>query len=99
MDVLLGEANGIAMGPSQSAPDLRCTCFSVDVVDMNRLRGPAPHPSQTARLIPAMPHRGPGGVRWGLGAGWKVYSPGSAHFPDVGEGRALVLYSLPGGRD
>jgi hypothetical protein len=33
----------------------------------------------------------------GQGAGWKVYGPGSAHFPSVRGGRALVLYLLPEG--
>ena len=30
-------------------------------------------------------------------AGWKVYAPGSDHFPTVRGGRALVLYLLPAG--
>ncbi|MNL76803.1 hypothetical protein D3C87_2028270 [compost metagenome] len=33
----------------------------------------------------------------GHGAGWLVYGPGSAHRPTVTQGRALVLYLLPGG--
>ncbi|MCG3102208.1 DUF4863 family protein, partial [Enterobacter sp. DRP3] len=32
----------------------------------------------------------------GHGAGWLVYGPGSAHRPTVTQGRALVLYLLPG---
>jgi len=31
----------------------------------------------------------------GQGAGWKVYAAGSAHYPKVTSGRALVLYLLP----
>ena len=30
-------------------------------------------------------------------AGWVVYPPGSAHRPTVSDGRAMVLYLLPGG--
>ncbi len=33
----------------------------------------------------------------GHGAGWLVYGPGTAHRPTVTQGRALVLYLLPGG--
>jgi len=34
----------------------------------------------------------------GAGAGWLVCPPGSAHWPTVSGGRALVLYLLPNGR-
>lgn len=30
----------------------------------------------------------------GKGAGWKVYQAGTAHYPSVVGGRALVLYLL-----
>ena len=33
----------------------------------------------------------------GFGEGWLVYVPGTAHYPTVSSGRALVLYLLPGG--
>ena len=33
----------------------------------------------------------------GRGAGWMVCPPGSRHAPTVTEGRALILYLLPGG--
>jgi hypothetical protein len=33
----------------------------------------------------------------GHGAGWLVYEPGSAHYPTVRGGKALVLYLLPQG--
>lgn len=34
----------------------------------------------------------------GEGEGWLVYEPGSAHYPTVTGGSALVLYLLPSGR-
>lgn len=69
--------------------------YSVDVVDMDDLAGPHhAHPNGEIDLI--MPLTG--NARFdGHGAGWLVYGPGSAHCPTVTEGRALVLYLLPGG--
>ena len=69
--------------------------FSVDVVDMNDVRGPHHgHPNGEIDLI--MPIDA--AARFdGKGAGWLVYGPGSAHHPTVTAGRALVLYLLPGG--
>jgi hypothetical protein len=34
----------------------------------------------------------------GIGRGWYVYPPGSAHHPTVAGGEALVLYLLPDGQ-
>ena len=69
--------------------------FSVDVVDMQDLAGPHhTHPNGEIDLI--MPLT-PGALFDGHGAGWCVYGPGSAHYPTVSQGRALVLYLLPQG--
>jgi len=69
--------------------------FSVDVVDMNEIRGPHhTHPNGEIDLV--MPIEGDARFD-GQAAGWKVYGPGSAHYPTVRGGRALVLYLLPDG--
>jgi hypothetical protein len=69
--------------------------FSVDVVDMKDCTGPHHvHPNGEIDLV--MPLEGHAEFD-GQGAGWKVYGPGSAHFPSVRGGRALVLYLLPEG--
>jgi hypothetical protein len=69
--------------------------YSVDVVDMDDLRGPHhSHPNGEIDLV--MPIDA--AARFdGKGAGWLVYGPGSAHYPTVTAGRALVLYLLPAG--
>ena len=88
------EANGIRYGRVIS-PGPEMHGFSVDVVDMKDCAGPHHiHPNGEIDLV--MPIEGPA-VFDGSGAGWKVYEPGSAHFPTVREGRALVLYLLPEG--
>jgi hypothetical protein len=70
--------------------------FSVDVVDMNDLAGPHhAHPNGEIDLI--LPLEGDA-LFDGRSAGWLVYPPGSAHAPTVSQGRALVLYLLPGGQ-
>jgi Domain of unknown function (DUF4863) len=64
-------------------------------VDMDTIKGPHHrHPNGEIDLImPITPE-----ARFdGRGAGWLVYGPGTAHYPTVSEGRALVLYLLPGG--
>ncbi|MCX7891397.1 MAG: DUF4863 family protein [Burkholderiales bacterium] len=88
------EGGGIRYGrvlkPGAALGDL-----SVDVVDMDSVKGPHHrHPNGEIDLImPVSP-----GARFdGRGAGWLVYGPGTAHYPTVTEGRALVLYLLPGG--
>jgi hypothetical protein len=70
--------------------------FSVDVVDMNDIAGPHHvHPQGEIDLV--MPISG--AARFdGRPAGWVVCPPGSGHRPTVTEGRALVLYLLPGGQ-
>ena len=70
--------------------------FSVDVVDMQDIAGPHhAHPDGEIDLI--MPQDGDATFD-GRPAGWLVCPPGSAHRPTVAQGRALVLYLLPGGR-
>lgn len=69
--------------------------LSVDVVDLTDIVGPHHrHPNgEICMVMPLTPT-----ARFdGKGAGWKVYPPGSAHRPTVTDGRALVLYMLPGG--
>jgi hypothetical protein len=69
--------------------------FSVDVVDMHDIAGPHHvHPQGEIDLV--MPIGG--AARFdGRPAGWVVCPPGSGHRPTVTDGRALVLYLLPGG--
>jgi hypothetical protein len=70
--------------------------FSVDVVDMRDLAGPHhSHPNGEIDLI--MPIEGAATFD-GRPAGWCVYGPGTAHYPTVANGRALVLYLLPEGQ-
>ena len=69
--------------------------FSVDVVDMDNLVGPHhSHPSGEIDLV--MPIEGDA-LFDDHPAGWVVYAKGSAHYPTVSNGRALVLYLLPDG--
>lgn len=69
--------------------------FSVDVVEMNDLKGPHHrHPNGEIDMI--MPLDGMAKFD-GRGKGWLVYPPDSAHSPTVSEGKALVLYLLPQG--
>jgi hypothetical protein len=69
--------------------------FSVDVVDMQDVRGPHHvHPNGEIDLVMPLDS----GAKFDRrGAGWVVYGPGSAHHPTVSDGRALVLYLLPHG--
>jgi hypothetical protein len=88
------EADGIRFG-RVVRPGPETHGFSVDVVDMNRCAGPHHvHPHGEIDLL--MPLEGAAAFD-GHGAGWTVYPPGSAHVPTVSDGRALVLYLLPGG--
>lgn len=88
------EAGGIRYGRViHPGPEL-AGC-SVDVVEMQDIKGPHHrHPNgEVDMIMPLTP-----GARFdGHGAGWLVYSPGSAHYPTVTEGKALVLYLLPQG--
>ena len=70
--------------------------FSVDVVDMADVAGPHHvHPNGEIDLVMPLD---PAARFDGVGAGWLVCPPGSAHRPTVRGGRALVLYLLPQGR-
>jgi hypothetical protein len=70
--------------------------LSVDVVDLTDIVGPH-HRHPNGEICMVMPVTA--SARFdGKGAGWKVYPPGSAHRPTVTDGRALVLYMLPGGQ-
>ena len=70
--------------------------FSVDVVSMRDCKGPYHvHPEGEIDMIMPLADD----ARFdGHGAGWMVYAAGSAHFPTVEGGHALVLYLLPSGR-
>jgi len=88
------EGGGIKYGRVIKPADDLGGC-SVDVVDMNDLAGPHhAHPNGEIDMIMPLTED----ARFdGHGAGWLVYGPGSAHRPTVTQGRALVLYLLPGG--
>lgn len=69
--------------------------FSVDVVDMHNVAGPHhTHPQGEIDLIMPIDDCA---LFDGRPAGWMVTPAGSAHSPTVTQGRALVLYLLPGG--
>lgn len=88
------EADGIRFGRVLK-PGPALHGFSVDVVEMDDIRGPHhrhPH-GEIDMIMPLTPN-----AKFdGAGKGWKVYAPGSAHYPTVSEGKALVLYLLPQG--
>ena len=69
--------------------------FSVDVVEMDDIRGPYHgHPNgEIDRIIPVTTDA----ECEGKGQGWKVYEDDSAHYPPVSGGKAIVLYLLPDG--
>ncbi len=70
--------------------------LSIDVVDLSDVVGPH-HRHPTGEVCMVMPVVE--GARFdGHGAGWCVNPPGSAHRPTVTDGRAVVLYLLPGGK-
>jgi len=88
------EAGGIRYG-RVFKPDDELHGFSVDVVDMDDVVGPHhSHPNGEIDLV--MPLSGEAKFD-GHGGGWVVYGAGTAHHPTVSDGRALVLYLLPGG--
>src|SRR5512137_129922 len=70
--------------------------LSVDVVDLTDIVGPH-HRHPGGEICMVMPVTATARFD-GKGAGWKVYPPDSAHRPTVTDGRALVLYMLPGGQ-
>lgn len=88
------EAGGIRYGRVfKPADDLYG--FSVDVVEMKDVVGPHhSHPAGEIDLV--MPVEGDA-LFDDHPAGWVVYAQGSAHYPTVSNGRALILYLLPGG--
>lgn len=69
--------------------------LSVDVVDLTDLAGPH-HRHPRGEICMVMPQT-PGATFDGRQAGWLVFAPHSAHQPTVRNGRALILYLLPGG--
>jgi len=72
------------------------TCnLSVDVVQLTDVVGPH-HSHPKGEVCLTMPVS-PAAKFDGMGAGWCVNEPGSAHSPTVSDGEALVLYLLPGG--
>jgi Domain of unknown function (DUF4863) len=88
------EAGGIRFGRAVPAGDA-LGGMSIDVVEMTDVVGPHhAHPNGEIDLVLPLD----AGAKFdGLGEGWKVYGPGSAHNPTVNGGKALVLYLLPGG--
>jgi len=69
--------------------------FSVDVVEMQDIAG-GHHRHPTGEIDLILPLTGSPEFD-GHGAGWLVYEPGSAHYPTVSGGKALVVYLLPQG--
>ena len=95
-----GAIDSVADDRDRHAAETRLTGylqrFSVDVVDMQDIAGPHHrHPGGEIDLI--MPIEGDATFD-GHPAGWCVYGPGTAHYPTVAQGRALVLYLLPEGQ-
>ena len=88
------EAGGIHYG-RVIKPAEELNGYSVDVVDMNAVRGPH-HRHPRGEIDMVIPIEGDAKFD-GKGRGWKVYTAGSAHYPTVTDGRALVLYLLPNG--
>ncbi len=69
--------------------------FSVDVVLMDDIKGPYHgHPNGEIDMI--IPETADAKFD-GHGQGWVVYEPETEHFPTVTDGKAIVLYLLPGG--
>ena len=69
--------------------------FSVDVVLMEDLAGPYHgHPSGEIDMI--IPESSDAKFD-GKGQGWMVYAADSEHYPTVTDGKAIILYLLPGG--
>jgi hypothetical protein len=69
--------------------------FSVDVVQMDDVRGPYHgHPNGEIDMI--IPESTDAKFD-GQGQGWLVYEPESEHYPTVSGGKAIVVYLLPDG--
>jgi hypothetical protein len=88
------EAGGIGYGRIFK-PAAELQNFSVDVVNMKDVAGP--HHSHPGGEIDLVMPLDSGALFDKRPAGWLVYAPGSAHYPTVTNGRALVLYLLPDG--
>jgi len=69
--------------------------LSVDVVDLVDIVGPH-HVHPNGEVCMVMPQDDAATFDGGA-AGWQCNEAGSAHRPTVRDGRALVLYLLPGG--
>jgi len=89
-----GERGGIRFGRIiKHGPDTNG--FSVDVVLMEDVQGPYHgHPNgEIDMIIPETPD-----AKFdGQGQGWMVFEPETEHYPTVTDGKAIVLYLLPGG--
>jgi hypothetical protein len=76
-------------------PGLETNGFSVDVVQMEDLAGPYHgHPNGEIDMI--IPESSDAKFD-GKGQGWMVYAADSEHYPTVTDGKAIILYLLPGG--
>ncbi len=88
------EHGGIRFGrPVKPGPETHG--FSVDVVRYADKAGPHhAHPNGEIDMIVPID----GGARFDeRGEGWLVYAPGTAHYPTISGGEAIVLYLLPDG--
>lgn len=88
------EHGGIRFG-RPIKPSLGDHSFSVDVVQMDDCRGPH-HAHPTGEIDLILPEEDEAAFD-GVGRGWLVYGPDSAHYPTVTGGKAIVLYLLPDG--
>ena len=70
--------------------------LSVDVVDLTDLVG-SQHRHPGGEVCMVMPIT-PEAQFDGTSRGWCVFEPGSAHYPTVTNGEALILYMLPDGK-
>ncbi|MGD9138184.1 MAG: DUF4863 family protein [Desulfobacterales bacterium] len=70
--------------------------LSVDVVDLADLVG-SHHSHPGGEVCMVMPIT-PDAKFDGTSRGWCVFEPGTAHYPTVSDGQALVLYMLPDGK-
>jgi hypothetical protein len=85
-----GRRFGRVIKPSADTENL-----SVDVVQLNNVAGPH-HAHPKGEVCMVMP-QDEGTTFDGNAAGWCVYAPGTAHYPTVRGGNALILYLLPDG--
>ncbi len=86
-----GRRWGRVIEPSEETGGL-----SVDVVDLADLVG-SHHTHPTGEVCMVMPVTA--GAKFdGTPRGWRVFEPGTGHFPTVTNGEALILYMLPEGK-